>query len=382
MAESIVSWRWNGGTIGARDVAARCGANPARDAGSAELDRASPSANPVGSTQGGLVELKRGIVRRSAVRVRGCPRRVRSREREHRWRAARTPPSSRRSPTSRASRAARRSTPSQPGSLLRVRGTALRAVRKVVFLGARGVGRRRRRRGASRAPEERRRPRAGEGAQRAADGDQRRRRAVRRQPRRGVRTAREGRRRRARRARRRPARVPRRRAPGALDLLARESMGVAVALVRLSDGASSRAGRSACSAGAVQHRDLGRDGRRRVAADRPLRVPRLQPGRRRAGRAGAAAARDGRVRPRRPQVPGPRQAHLRHGHRRVRRRAQRPIASGPRHLRRVRHAARRRSRRRREAQPARGPTPATTSSSTAPARTSTTPTCTCRSARR
>src|SRR5436189_5724075 len=39
-----------------------CGANPARDAGSADLARASPSANPVGSTQGGLVQLKRVFV--------------------------------------------------------------------------------------------------------------------------------------------------------------------------------------------------------------------------------------------------------------------------------------------------------------------------------
>src|SRR5436305_4028025 len=39
-----------------------CGANPAWLAGSADLARASPSANPVGSTQGGSVQLKRVFV--------------------------------------------------------------------------------------------------------------------------------------------------------------------------------------------------------------------------------------------------------------------------------------------------------------------------------
>ena len=134
----------------------------------------------------------------------------------------------------------------QAGSLLRLRGTGMKDVTRIVFLGAAdppttSPG------PSPRPREERRRARAREGVSGPLRADQRRRRPSLGQPRAvSVRAA-------APAARRSRSRSSARRvfyggrAPGPVNLLARAPMAVTVALVRLSDGAAVRAGRSAWS---------------------------------------------------------------------------------------------------------------------------------------
>lgn len=133
--------RWNGGSIGARATCERREANPAREAGSTDLVRASLTSGirvggarrPLGSTQGG-VKLKRSFVALLCVL---CPA------------LGAAAPAEASSGGAYASEAAviqklgcvaRCATIDavQPGSLLRVRGKAMRAVRRILFLGARG----------------------------------------------------------------------------------------------------------------------------------------------------------------------------------------------------------------------------------------------------
>ena len=77
MAESGAYLRWNGGTTGACGASERHGANPEWTSGSADLDRASPSANPVGRTQGGAGRAETDG-RRAGMRFRSCCWRLRS----------------------------------------------------------------------------------------------------------------------------------------------------------------------------------------------------------------------------------------------------------------------------------------------------------------
>ena len=164
----------------------------------------------------------------------------------------------------------------QAGSLLRVRGT--RDARRPQDR----LPRRARhaddvvRTGPARARQERRRARARDGAERPADRGQRRRRAS-LASRAASRSSARG-----RAARRSTSRVVGRRVflaaarQARVDLLARAAdVGRRRARAPQRRRAC-RAGRWAARAGRRQHGDLGRHDRGRVAADRPLRVPRLQ----------------------------------------------------------------------------------------------------------
>jgi len=103
--------------------------------GSADVDRASPTANPVGRTQGGLIELKRTVV------VLACGLGLS---------AACAAPAAADAGGAYSSVAATVSSvrcvagcpgsgSAQTGSLLRLRGRSLNRVRKIVFLGGRGA---------------------------------------------------------------------------------------------------------------------------------------------------------------------------------------------------------------------------------------------------
>ena len=102
--------------------------------GSAELDRASPTANPVGRTRGGLIELKRSVVAlATGVLLAAIPATASA---ARSGGAFASLPASIDAISCRASCAGVGT--AQPGSLLEVRGRHMGAVRKVVFLGGAG----------------------------------------------------------------------------------------------------------------------------------------------------------------------------------------------------------------------------------------------------
>ncbi len=213
--------------------------------GSADLGRASPSANPVSSTRGGLVELKRIVVAVLCGVGLTAPA------------GASASPSGGAYSSQPASitgvlcvAGCASADAARAGSLLRVRGSAMRDVTKIVFLGATGddddvvapVLKARRRSVDVAVPE-----RAASGRLRAINND-----GARSTPSRTAVSVHNGSPsaaldvtivgRRVFYDAARPARV---------DLLAREAMGVSVSLVRLADGAVVQAWPVALAAGAV-----------------------------------------------------------------------------------------------------------------------------------